>query len=87
MNKRMKSNFCIISLLTLINILKTFLFFFIFPAHPENGMPLFEMRGDNSLVMSIELNSVLYQGVLYPRGVPGHPLIGIPVPRSSASPK
>uniref|UniRef100_UPI0002651824 protein dead ringer homolog n=1 Tax=Strongylocentrotus purpuratus TaxID=7668 RepID=UPI0002651824 len=56
-------------------------------AHPENGMPLFEMRGDNSLVMSIELNSVLYQGVLYPRGVPGHPLIGIPVPRSSASPK
>nr|ADW95351.1 deadringer [Paracentrotus lividus] len=56
-------------------------------AHPENGMPLFEMRGDNSLVMSIELNNVLYQGVLYPRGVPGHPLIGIPVPRSSASPK
>ncbi|XP_071493544.1 protein dead ringer homolog [Diadema antillarum] len=56
-------------------------------AHPESGMPLFEVRGDNSLVMSIELNGVFYQGVLYPRGAPGHPLIGIPIPRSSASPK
>ncbi|XP_033634468.1 protein dead ringer homolog [Asterias rubens] len=43
-------------------------------AQRETGLPLFELRGDNSLVVSIELNGVLYQGVLYPRGTPLHVL-------------
>ena len=57
-------------------ILRMFLFssFAFFIAHSDTGFPMFEVRSDNSLIVSIELNSVLYQGVLYPRGVPGHPL-------------
>ncbi len=46
---------------------------------------MFELRSDNSLIVSIELNSVLYQGVLYPRGVPGHPLHGLTTRGLSAS--
>ncbi|XP_038077455.1 AT-rich interactive domain-containing protein 3C-like [Patiria miniata] len=41
-------------------------------AQRDTGLPLFELRGDNSLIVSIELNGVLYQGVLYPRGTPLH---------------
>ncbi|XP_077989553.1 protein dead ringer homolog [Glandiceps talaboti] len=40
----------------------------------DSGMPMLELRGDNSLIVSIELNGVLYQGILYARGTPGHPL-------------
>ncbi|XP_070542997.1 protein dead ringer homolog isoform X2 [Ptychodera flava] len=40
----------------------------------DSGMPILELRGDNSLIVSIELNGVLYQGILYARGTPGHPL-------------
>ncbi|XP_022086961.1 protein dead ringer homolog [Acanthaster planci] len=43
-------------------------------AQRDTGLPLFELRGDNSLIVSIELNGVLYQGVLYPRGTPLHVL-------------
>nr|XP_006815895.1 PREDICTED: protein dead ringer homolog isoform X2 [Saccoglossus kowalevskii] len=54
----------------------------------NSGMPMLELRGDNSLIVSIELNGVLYQGILYARGTPGHPLHGAPtsaaVTRSTA---
>ncbi|XP_033115313.1 protein dead ringer homolog [Anneissia japonica] len=39
-----------------------------------SGMPLFESRSDNSMVVSMEINGILYQGVLHPLTVPGHPL-------------
>ncbi|XP_071965441.1 protein dead ringer homolog [Antedon mediterranea] len=38
-----------------------------------SGLPMLESRSDNSMVISMEINGILYQGVLYPHAVTSMP--------------